>query len=62
MPLIRVEMFAGRSMEQKREFAQAVTREASQILKCDPEAVDIIFADVAKEDWATGGTFWSERE
>lgn len=61
MPLIRVEMFPGRSQEQKREFAQAVTREASRILQCDPEAVDIIFAELRKEDWATGGTFWNER-
>ncbi len=61
MPLIRVEMFPGRSAEQKREFAQAVTREAARILQCDPNAVDIIFADIRKEDWATGGTFWSER-
>lgn len=55
-------MFPGRSMEQKREFAQAVTREASRILKCDAEAVDILFAEIQKEDWATGGTFWSDRK
>ena len=61
MPLIRVEMFPGRSQEQKREFAQAVTREASRILQCEPDSVDIIFAELQKEDWATGGTFWSER-
>ncbi|HEY9380195.1 MAG TPA: 4-oxalocrotonate tautomerase [Burkholderiales bacterium] len=62
MPLIRVEMFPGRSMEQKREFAQAVTREASRILQCDAEAVDILFAEIQKEDWATGGKFWSDRK
>jgi 4-oxalocrotonate tautomerase len=55
-------MFPGRSVEQKREFAQAVTREAARILQCEPDAVDIIFADIRKEDWATGGTFWSDRK
>ena len=60
MPLIRVEMFPGRTQEQKKEFAAAVTREASQILKCEPGAVDVIFSEIRKEDWATGGKFWSE--
>jgi 4-oxalocrotonate tautomerase len=60
MPLIRVEMFPGRTLEQKREFAIAVTREAAAIFKCDPGAVDVLFAEIQKEDWATGGRLWSE--
>ena len=60
MPLIKVEMFPGRTLEQKREFAQAITREASAILKCEPGAVDVIFAEIQKDDWATGGKLWSE--
>ena len=60
MPLIRVEMFPGRTQEQKKEFAVAVTREAAKILQCDPGAVDVIFAEIQKDDWATGGKFWSE--
>ena len=60
MPLIRVEMFPGRTLDQKREFALAVTREASQILKCEPGAVDVIFSEIQKDEWATGGKLWSE--
>lgn len=60
MPLIRVEMFPGRTLEQKREFAVAVTREAAQILKCEPDAVDVIFSEIQKDEWATGGKLWSE--
>lgn len=55
MPTIRVELFKGRSIEQKREFAEVVTRETSRILKCSPDAVDILFIDTAPEDWAKAG-------
>lgn len=52
MPFIHVRLFEGRSTEQKREFAKAVTGEAVKILKCTPESVDVVFDDVKKSDWA----------
>lgn len=60
MPLIQVQMFEGRSVEQKRAFAEAVTREAARTLACDPASVDIIFVDVKKSDWATAGKLASD--
>lgn len=62
MPTINVQMFAGRSAEQKREFVKAVTEATCRTLGCGPESVDIIITDVKREDWATGGVLWSERE
>ena len=59
--MIKVELLKGRSVEQKREFAQVVTREASRILKCSVEAVDIVFQDVERHDWAVGGTLASDK-
>jgi 4-oxalocrotonate tautomerase len=56
MPMIRVEMFAGRSHEQKQAFAKAVTENFVKICGGSPESVQIIFSDVAKENWATAGT------
>lgn len=61
MPLIRIEMFEGRSREQKKELVQAITRETARVLDCGEDAVDIILAEVKREDWATAGKFWSER-
>ena len=60
MPLLQVSLFEGRSTEQKREFVKAVTEDAVKILKCRPEAVDVIFIDVKKSDWAEGGTLMSD--
>lgn len=60
MPTIRVELFAGRSVEQKRALAQALTEAAVKTLGGAPEAVNIIFCDVQRHDWATGGRLWSD--
>ncbi len=61
MPLIRVEMFEGRSREQKLELMQAITRETARVLAIDEEGVDVIITELKREDWSTGGVPWSER-
>ena len=60
MPIIRISLYEGRSTEQKREFAIAVTNDAVRTLKCTAESVDIIFEDVRKSDWATAGKLASD--
>lgn len=60
MPTINVQMFEGRSLEQKRAFVRAITEAACRTLDCEPQSVDIIIEDVKRENWATGGKLWSE--
>ena len=55
MPIIRVEMRAGRSLEQKRELVEVLTRETARIAQCAPESVYIVIQDVEKENWGAGG-------
>jgi 4-oxalocrotonate tautomerase len=55
MPMIKVNLLKGRSVEQKRAFAQAVTREAVRIPECRAEAVDVLFSEYEADDWAVGG-------
>ena len=62
MPLIQVDMFEGRNTDAKREFVDAITRETCRVLKCQPEAVQVILRDVKKSDWATAGVLWSEKK
>ena len=62
MPSMHIKLFEGRNKEKKAELAEAITRETCRVLGCGPEAVDIIFEDVKKQDWATGGRLWSDRE
>lgn len=60
MPVIRIEMFEGRSDDQKRACAQAVTEAWVQTCGGTPQSVHIIFADVAKSDWAVAGRLVSD--
>lgn len=60
MPTIRVELFEGRTVDQKRAFAQAVTQVVVETLGSSADSVDVIFTDVAKHDWATAGRLWSD--
>ena len=61
MPTIRVELFAGRSVEQKRALAAALTEATVRTLGGSADSVDILFFDIARQDWATAGTLWSDR-
>jgi 4-oxalocrotonate tautomerase len=62
MPWIRVDMSAGRTTEQKRRVAEAMTEAMSSICGCSPESVSIVFNDVDNLDWASGGKLLSERK
>ena len=60
MPMIRVEMFSGRTAEQKQDFAAAVTEKFVEICGGTRQSVQIVFIEVAKQDWATAGTLASK--
>jgi 4-oxalocrotonate tautomerase len=60
VPFIRIDWFPGRSIEQKRELAEALTREICRIGKCEPDSVGIIFTDIDKEDWARSGKLFAD--
>ena len=60
MPTIRVELFEGRTAEQKAALAQELTAACVRVLGGQPDSVDILFYDIAKGNWATGGRLWSE--
>ena len=60
MPTLRVELFAGRTVEQKRALAQALTEATVRTLGGSPDGVDIVFFDIERHDWAVGGTLCSD--
>lgn len=61
MPTIRVEMLEGRTPEQKKALAQALTQAVVNTLGSKPEAVDVVMFDVPRGDWAVGGVLYSEK-
>ena len=48
------------SREQKAALAKELTEACVRVLGGKPDGVDVIFRDVARHDWATGGRLWSE--
>ena len=61
MPTIHVELFAGRTIEQKRALALALTEATVRTLGGSAAGVDVIFTDVQRHDWASGGQLWSDQ-
>lgn len=61
MPTIRVELFEGRTVEQKRALAAALTEATVRTLGGSADGVDILFFDIARHDWATAGKLWCDR-
>jgi len=60
MPTINVQLFEGRTPEQKRAFVEAVTEATVRTLGGSPESVDILLHEIKREHWATAGKLWSD--
>jgi 4-oxalocrotonate tautomerase len=60
MPNILIQWYAGRTQQQKRELATAITDAVVRIGKTTPDQVHIIFEDIEKSNWATGGKLASD--
>lgn len=59
MPVVIIEMWEGRTVEQKKQLAEDITSSFVKI-GIPPEAVNIIIKDNPKHNWATGGKLASE--
>ena len=55
MPVIQVTMSVGRSVEQKRELVDVLTRESARILGTKEESIRILIYEVSNENWGNAG-------
>jgi len=55
MPIITIEAFAGRTVEQKRALVKDITDAVTKNYKVTPDAVTIILHDLKPEDLAKAG-------
>ena len=62
MPIVRVEMWTGRTKAQKQELARAITEVVCDIAHTTPEATIVVFEDIDKENWAEAGRLASDAE
>lgn len=52
MPILHLEMYPGRTLDQKRAFVREIIRVAVETLNCPPETVDVVMSEAAPENWA----------
>ena len=62
MPIVRVEMWTGRTHAQKQELTRVITEAMVNIAHTTPEATIIVFEDIAKENWAQSCSLASDME
>ena len=61
MPILRLEMHPGRTLEQKRAFVSEVTRVAAETLNCPMESVDVVISEIARENLAKTGKLIADK-
>lgn len=55
MPIVQIDLFTGRSLEQKRLLAEKVTRAITESIGAPAESVSIIIREMSKENYAQAG-------
>lgn len=55
MPVVTIEMWEGRTREQKRHLVEAVTRAMVEYAGASPEHLHVIIYEIAKENWGRAG-------
>jgi 4-oxalocrotonate tautomerase len=61
MPVVIVEMWEGRSANQKEKLIQGITSAFKQI-GVQPEGLNIIIHDIPKTNWGSGGKQASQQD
>jgi len=60
MPVVTVQMYEGRSDDQKRRLAKAITDALVEIAVTKPEACEIIIQDIPRKNWMIAGKMGDE--
>lgn len=55
MPIVRIELFPGRSADKKAEIGREITKVLETVAGIRPEATTIVFSEVSPSDWMVGG-------
>ena len=62
MPVVTVQMWEGRSVEQKRRLVQAMTDAMVEHAGARPDALHVIIQEYPLEDWGRAGTLAADME
>lgn len=62
MPIVRIELWPGRTQAQKRELARQITEVVCNVAQTTPEATIVIIEEVAREHWAQAGRLAADEQ
>lgn len=60
MPIVRIELWPGRTELQKAKMADEITEVITRVVGSQPESVIVTFTDIPKSNWAQGGVLASD--
>ena len=55
MPIVRIDLWEGRSDDQKEKMIASVTKAVCDSAGCPPESVQVVIQDFKKSDWGIAG-------
>ena len=61
MPIVRIEMWPGRTRDEKNDLIRNVTDAVVNSIGCPDQAVEVLLYEVDKSDWAAGGVCHADR-
>ena len=61
MPVVQIEMFAGRTLDQKRAMVKEMTEVLVKTINCRAEDVKIIIRELNRENLAEGGSLFIDQ-
>ena len=62
MPVVTVHQWTGRTVDQKRRLAKAITDAMVEIADARPDGLHVIFQDYELENWARAGVLGVDRD
>ncbi len=62
MPVVTVQMWSGRTVDQKRRLVRAITDAMVEHAGANPDALHVIIQDVPKDSWGRAGVLGTDRK
>jgi 4-oxalocrotonate tautomerase len=61
VPVVTVQMWEGRTLEQKRALCRAITDAMVEHVGADPSGLHVVIHEVSRENWARAGVLGVDR-
>ncbi len=61
MPVVTVQLFEGRTLEQKRALVRAITQAMVEHAGAKPDGLHVILQEIPRENWGRAGVLGVDR-